>query len=108
MFDKSALYDKYNRHKNNIFVKKDPAGLFTNREQPEESRSKPSTNSFFSSAILGASPERIRSYGGRQLSQSDFERSILGVSTATEISVKSVICVKGQCFNADDAKLKSK
>lgn len=50
----------------------------------------------------GARTELFRNFGGASLSQADFERTILGVSTATEISVKSMICVKGRCFNADD------
>lgn len=51
---------------------------------------------------LGANTDIHRSYGGKQLSQADFESQILGVSSATEISVRSMICVKGRCFNADD------
>jgi hypothetical protein len=56
---------------------------------------------------LGANKDIHRSYGGKQLSQADFESQILGVSSATEISVKSMICVKGRCFNADDVGGKS-
>jgi len=51
---------------------------------------------------LGANTGIHRSYGGKQLSQADFESQILGVSSATEISVRSMICVKGRCFNGDD------
>ena len=51
----------------------------------------------------GARTELFRNHGGKSLSQADFERMILGVSTATEVSVKSMICVKGRCFNADEA-----
>jgi hypothetical protein len=114
VYDKSALYDKYTNRKK-------ATSLFLNRDQPQyqqpwikevqqqqESSPVVAVPNFRPAAILGANPERIRSYGGRQLSQSDFERSILGVSTATEISVKSVICVKGQCFNANEGKYKSK
>ena len=50
----------------------------------------------------GARTEVFKSSGGTSLSQADSERNILGVSTATEISVKSMICVKGRCFNADE------
>jgi hypothetical protein len=58
---------------------------------------------------VGANTDIFRNYGGGKLSQADFERQILGVSTATEISVKSMICIKGRCFNADDmGKLLSK
>ena len=51
---------------------------------------------------LGANTDVFKSYAGDKLSQAEFERVVLGVSTATEISVKSEICVKGHCFNADD------
>ena len=51
----------------------------------------------------GARTEVFKSWGGTSLSQAEFERQILGVSTATEISVKSMICVKGRCFNADES-----
>lgn len=50
----------------------------------------------------GANVDLFRNYGGDKLSQAEFERQVLGVSTATEISVKSMICIKGRCFNADD------
>jgi len=51
----------------------------------------------------GSRTDLFRSYGTSSLSQADFERQILGVSTATEISVKSMICVKGRCYNADES-----
>jgi hypothetical protein len=103
---KSSLYEKYNRKKDINRKKNNP--FFLNKDQPwiKEVKQEAAVPNFRPAAVLGANPERIRSYGGRQLSQSDFERSILGVSTATEISVKSIICVKGQCFNADEKKYK--
>merc|ERR1711962_554833 len=94
---KSSLLEKYSssryKAKNSLFhkgeVKNSPA--------------------YSSGAIRGADADLFRRYGGKSLSQSDFERQILGVSTATEISVKSMICVKGKCFNADEmGKLLSK
>ena len=111
---KGSLYDKYNstnrKKVNSLFLKKDQQQQRLKEQKlAEQQQQGPLLPGFYpAAAILGANPERIRSYGGRQLSQSDFERKILGVSTATEISVKSVICVKGQCFNADEGKLKSK
>merc|ERR1712147_217907 len=51
----------------------------------------------------GSRTDLFRSYGAASLSQADFERQILGVRTATEISVKSMICVKGRCYNADES-----
>ena len=50
----------------------------------------------------GSDTNVFRSWGGSSLSQAEFERKVLGVSTATEVSVKSMICVRGRCFNADD------
>merc|ERR1711936_70861 len=89
----SSRYKKKNKNKNSLFHR-------------EEVKSSPV---FSSGVVRGADTDLFRSYGGKSLSQSDFERQILGVSTATEISVKSMICVKGQCFNADDmGKLLSK
>ena len=93
-YSSSSRYKKKNKNKNSLF----------NREK--EVKSIPV---FSSGVVRGADTDLFRSYGGKSLSQSDFERQILGVSTATEISVKSMICVKGQCFNADDmGKLLSK
>ncbi len=113
LFDKSALYDKYSNRKKatSIFLNRDQAAQPWIKEVQQlepTSSSAPvvSVPNFRPAAILGASNERIRSYGGRQLSQSDFERSILGVSTAQEISVKSTICVKGKCFDANELKSK--
>ena len=51
----------------------------------------------------GSDTNVFRSWGGSSLSQAEFERKVLGVSTATEVSVKSMICVRGRCFNAEDA-----
>lgn len=98
---KSSLLEKYagSRHKNK---NKKKNSLF----KKKETKSRPV---FSSSVIRGADTDLFRSYGGKSLSQSDFERQILGVSTATEISVRSMICVKGRCFNANDmGKLLSK
>merc|ERR1712226_269257 len=87
---KSSLLEKYSssryKAKNSLFHR-------------DEVKSSPV---FSSGAIRGADTGLFRSYGGKSLSQSDFERQILGVSTATEISVKSMICVQGKCYNADD------
>ena len=92
-YSSSSRYKKKNKNKNSLFHR-------------EEVKSSPV---FSSGVVRGADTDLFRSYGGKSLSQSDFERQILGVSTATEISVKSMICVKGQCFNADDmGKLLSK
>jgi len=82
----SSRFKKKTKTKNSLFHR-------------EEVKSSP----VFSSGVpRGADTDLFRSYAGKSLSQSDFERQILGVSTATEISVRSMICVKGQCFNADD------
>lgn len=113
LFDKSALYDKYSNRKkaSSIFLNRDQSAQpwikEVQQQQPEPTSSTApvvAVPNFRPAAILGASNERIRSYGGRQLSQSDFERSILGVSTAQEISVKSTICVKGKCFDPNELK----
>ena len=56
----------------------------------------------------GSNPNLFRKWGGDSLSQAEFERTVLGVSTATEVSVKSRICVRGRCFDADKEKFTSK
>merc|ERR1711881_804064 len=92
---KSSLIEKYSsaRHKvkNSLFHKAD---TFT--------RVKDVSTKYNVGVPRGAKTDTFRNYGGGKLSQAEFERNILGVSTATEISVKSMICVKGRCFNADD------
>jgi len=92
---KSSLIEKYSsaRHKvkNSLFHKAD---TFT--------RAKEVSPKYNVGVPRGAKTDTFRNYGGGKLSQAEFERNILGVSTATEISVKSMICVKGRCFNADD------
>jgi hypothetical protein len=50
----------------------------------------------------GSDTKVFKQWQGDSLSQAEFERKVLGVSTATEVSVKSVICVRGRCYNADD------
>lgn len=93
---KSSLIEKYSsaRHKvkNSLFHKADSFA-----------RGKESVSQKYNVGVpRGAKTDTFRNYGGGKLSQAEFERNILGVSTATEISVKSMICVKGRCFNADD------
>ena len=53
----------------------------------------------------GSDTKVFKTWGGSSLSQAEFERKVLGVSTATEVSVKSMICVRGRCYNADDKSL---
>lgn len=53
----------------------------------------------------GSDTKVFKKWGGNSLSQAEFERKVLGVSTATEVSVKSMICVRGRCYNADDKSL---
>jgi hypothetical protein len=50
----------------------------------------------------GSNTNLFRKWGGGTLSQAEFEKTILGVSTATDVSVQTRICVRGHCFNADD------
>ena len=50
----------------------------------------------------GSKLNLFKQWGNSQLSQAEFEKTILGVSTATEVTVQSRICVRGHCFNADD------
>jgi hypothetical protein len=50
----------------------------------------------------GSDTKIFKQWQGDSLSQAEFERKVLGVSTATEVSVKSVICVRGRCYNADN------
>lgn len=53
---------------------------------------------------LGSRADVYKKWGGGSLSQAEFESKVLGVSTATEVSVRSMICVRGRCFNAEDEK----
>ena len=104
---KSSLLEKYSRNKvkNGIFHKAESSGAVNSSRGGVYEAAGPLTPSvpvFVSGIPLGANTDIHRSYGGKQLSQADFESQILGVSSATEISVKSMICVKGRCFNADD------
>ena len=50
----------------------------------------------------GSKLNLFKQWGNSQLSQAEFEKTVLGVSTATEVTVQSRICVRGHCFNADD------
>lgn len=93
----SAKHPLLNEIKNALYPRqKAISSIFSKPELP--TRSKQKSNG----VPRGANTDIFRSFGGSKLSQAEFERSILGVSTATEISVKSMICVKGRCFNADD------
>ena len=96
----SLLYDKYSRSKlkKGLFHPKKEAAA---KKEPELD-SKTSSLAAFFGVPLGANTDVFRSYAGDTLSQADFERKILGVSTATEVSVKSRICVKGRCYDADE------
>lgn len=64
--------------------------------------SKPPATPELARIPIGSNPNVYKKWAGNSLSQSEFERQILGVSTATEVSVKSMICVRGRCYNADD------
>jgi len=99
---KTSLLEKYSSARNNL-VK--PSRFITNNKgagtkSEEALEQKPSV--FSSGVPRGAKANVFKKYAGDKLSQADFERQILGVSTVTELSVKSMICVKGRCFNADD------
>ncbi len=111
---KSSLLEKYSRSKvkNSLFHNKaaeNGGGNATSSRggsdtvtaaHPVAANNRPSP--VVGGVPLGANTGIHRSYGGKQLSQADFESQILGVSSATEISVRSMICVKGRCFNGDD------
>jgi len=93
LFNSDKYSKKYSRNKLNFFNKnKDNAAA-------AGSRSKPSTTSV--GVPLGAKTDVFKKYGDDKLSMADFERMILGVSTVTETSVKSSICVKGKCYSPD-------
>merc|ERR1712045_1010583 len=95
--NESAKHPLLNEIKNALYPRqKAISSIFSKQELPTRSKQKPN------GVPRGANTDLFKSFGGSKLSQAEFERSILGVSTATEISVKSMICVKGRCFNADD------
>lgn len=114
---KSSLLEKYSRNKiktgifhnnNNNKAAENAGGAVSNNSSSsrgvyEAAAAAPAAPSYVVGGVpLGANKDIHRSYGGKQLSMADFESQILGVSSATEISVKSMICVKGRCFNADE------
>jgi len=95
--DQSAKHPLINEIKNALHPRQKAINsIFSKAEIPTRSKQK------LNGVPRGANTDIFRNFGGNKLSQAEFERSILGVSTATEISVKSMICVKGRCFNADD------
>ena len=96
--ERRPLVDKYSTSSRQKVI----SSLFNKPESSSVSSSTPS-KPVRVGVPRGARTEVFKSYGGASLSQADFERNILGVSTATEISVKSMICVKGRCFNADES-----
>ena len=96
--DESAKHPLLNEIKNALYPRQKAINsIFSKQDSPARSKQKPN------GVPRGANTDVFRNFGGNKLSQAEFERSILGVSTATEISVKSMICVKGRCFNADDS-----
>lgn len=101
---KSSLLEKYSSTRHNLV--KNSRFITNNNKSTDEARK----NIVYNTGVpRGAKSNVFKNYAGDKLSQADFERQILGVSTATEISVSSMICVKGRCFNADDmGKLLSK
>eukprot|EP00095_Tigriopus_kingsejongensis_P010291 snap_masked-scaffold474_size162001-processed-gene-0.17 protein:Tk10291 transcript:snap_masked-scaffold474_size162001-processed-gene-0.17-mRNA-1 annotation:"neurogenic locus notch-like protein protein 1" len=66
------------------------------------SKAVPATSPELGRIPVGSNPNVYKQWAGNSLSQSEFERQVLGVSTASEVSVKSMICVRGRCYNADD------
>merc|ERR1711892_1094148 len=99
---KTSLLEKYSSARNNIvktsrFITNNKGAGGNSEELLEK---KPSV--YNSGVPRGAKANVFKKYAGDKFSQADFERQILGVSTVTELSVRSMICVKGRCFNADD------
>merc|ERR1712223_2121410 len=78
--------------------------------QPIKSSSNPTTKTTTTTTTTkkpilyarGSKLNLFKQWGNSQLSQAEFEKTVLGVSTATEVTVQSRICVRGHCFNADD------
>ena len=73
------------------------SGIFSSPRKPEKKKKKKKV-----SIPIGSRPDVYKKWGGGSLSQAEFESKVLGVSTATEVSVRSMICVRGRCFNAED------
>jgi len=98
--DRRPLVDKYSSSSRQSVI----SSLFNKQETAPVPVSAPAPVVTRTGGVpRGARTEVFKSWGGTSLSQAEFERQILGVSTATEISVKSMICVKGRCFNADES-----
>ena len=94
--------------KNNLFAKNTKNGNKSSESSSSSISSLPSQKSSKKISWVyprGSNTNVFKTWGGNSLSQAEFERKVLGVSTATEVSVKSMICVRGRCYNADDKSL---
>ena len=94
--------------KNNLFAKSSKSGNKSSENSSSSISLLPSQKSSKKISWVyprGSNTNVFKTWGGNSLSQAEFERKVLGVSTATEVSVKSMICVRGRCYNADDKSL---
>merc|ERR1719266_2358549 len=102
----SSLLRK-NSARNSLFKNKDPETQ--NGNGPIRIKPKPTTSTTTTTTTKkpiwyprGSSVNLFKKWAGGSLSQAEFEKTVLGVSTATEVTVQSRICVRGHCYNADD------
>lgn len=93
----------------NLFAKNKKNGK--NSETSSSNISKPTHKSSKKISWVyprGSDTKVFKKWAGDSISQAEFERKVLGVSTATEVSVKSRICVRGRCYNSDDKSFANK
>jgi len=105
---KISFLEKLKNSARNSLFKKDPETQNTDFSIPIRIKPKPTTTTTTTTTkkpVLyprGSSVNLFKKWAGGSLSQAEFEKTILGVSTATEVTVQSRICVRGHCYNADD------
>jgi hypothetical protein len=103
---KISFLEKLKNTARNSLFKKDPEEVADIKLKPRPiTTTTTTTTTTTKKPILyprGSKLNLFKQWGNSQLSQAEFEKTVLGVSTATEVTVQSRICVRGHCFNADD------
>merc|ERR1719219_1912856 len=101
---KISLLEKLKNSARNSLFKKDPETQNTDFGVPIRTKPKLTTTTTKKPVLYprGSRLNLFKKWAGGSLSQAEFEKNILGVSTATEVKVQSRICVRGHCYNAND------
>ena len=103
---KISFLEKLKNSARNSLFKKDPETQNSDFRVPIRVKTKPTTTTTTTKKPVlyprGSRLNFFKKWAGSSLSQAEFEKTVLGVSTATEVTVQSRICVRGHCYNADD------